>query len=175
MILMGEKIKLRDLKESDWESIFEYINNRNISKYTDIPHPFTILSVKKYIWELIKEYKTRKSFHLGVEIKGEKKIIGIFSLENISYKNKSAELEFWIASKYWRKGIASDALKIILLFAFKKLKFNRIYAKVLPKNIISINFLKKNNFIYEGTLRKMLFEKGKFKDIMVFSILKSEF
>ena len=176
MILIGEKIKLRNLKDSDWKSIFENANNRKVSKYTDIPYPFTVPEIKKYVRKLIKEFKTRKSFHFGVEIKEEKGIVGIFSLENINYKNKSAELTFWLSSKYWgENNIASNALKIILLSAFKKIKLNRIYARTLPQNIASIKFLKKNNFVCEGRLRKMLFEKGKFNDVLVFSILKEEF
>ncbi|MEK7149888.1 MAG: GNAT family N-acetyltransferase [Patescibacteria group bacterium] len=175
MILIGEKIKLRNLKKSDWESIFKHANNRKISKYTDIPHPFTILEIKKYIRKSTKEFKTKKSFHFGIDLLDNEEIIGVVSLTGLDWKNKSAELEFWLSPKYWSKGIASDSLITILLFAFKELKLNRIYSKVLPENIASIKFLKNNNFIYEGTLRKSLFERGKFNDIYIFSILRKEF
>ncbi|MBI5401270.1 GNAT family N-acetyltransferase [Candidatus Wolfebacteria bacterium] len=174
MILRGQKINLRPLKISDAEFIFKHANNRKISRYTDILYPLKISEIKKYIRKSIKELKIKKSFIFGIEIKGRDEIIGIVSLADINYKNKSVELEYWVSPKYWRKGIAAESLKLILNFAFKKLKLNRVFAKTLPENINSINLLKKIGFVHEGTLRKSLFERGKFNDIFVFSILKNE-
>lgn len=175
MILRGQKINLRILKPSDAKFIFEHANNREISKYTDIPHPFKMPEIKKYINKSLMKFKKKKSFIFGIEMKEANEIIGIVSLVDVNYKNKSVELEYWVSPKYWRKGIAAESLGLIQNFAFKKLKLNRIFAKILPQNIASINFLKKKRFIHEGTLRKSLFEKGRFNDILVFGILRSEF
>lgn len=175
MILRGQKINLRTLKDSDKESIFRHINNKKVSKYTDILYPYKISEIKKFIEKSKKEFRKRKSFYFGIEILDKKGIIGVVSLTSLDWKNKKAEIEFWLSQDYWQKGIAKESLYLTIEYAFKKLRLNRIFAKTLPENTNSINLLKRIRFIHEGILRKSLFERGKFNDIFVFSILKNEF
>lgn len=50
--------------------------------------------------------------------------IGMISLSHIDLKNKKANIGYWLASKYWGKGITTEAFKQILAVAKKdKIKF----------------------------------------------------
>ncbi|MDP7623324.1 MAG: GNAT family protein, partial [Candidatus Woesearchaeota archaeon] len=73
------------------------------------------------------------------------------------------------------KGIAKEALKLIMKFAFSNLKLNRVYAKVKSRNLPSSKLLEKCNFKLEGRLRKDGKFKGKWDDLLIFGILKDEF
>lgn len=68
-----------------------------------------------------------------------------------------------------------EAIRLILRFGFKKLKLNRIYAKTISQNIASWKLLESCGLVREGTLRKSLFERGRWNDLLMYSILKEEY
>ncbi|MBI5065892.1 GNAT family N-acetyltransferase [Candidatus Woesearchaeota archaeon] len=179
MKLIGTRIILRTLKNSDAHSIYENAKDKIVGKYTSLPRPYRL----KHAVELIKNLhrspqKTKKektSYDLGIELKETNKIIGMVALFKIDKTSKNAELGFWLGKKHWNKGITSEAVKLILDFGFKKLKFKKIYAKVMHPNIASIKVLEKFHFKKEGTFRKHIFKNGKWLDDLMFGLLKSEY
>lgn len=68
-----------------------------------------------------------------------------------------------------------EALSNIIHFAFTAMEINKIEAKIEPENIASIKLLEKLRFAKEGVLRQHEFEKGKYVDLAIFSILKNEY
>ena len=98
----------------------------------------------------------------------------MISLMNIDEKNKNAEIGYWLGKKYWGKGIMREAVKLILQFGFKKLKLERIYAKVLHPNVASAKLLEKSGLRYEGRLRRATLRRGRWYDDLCFGILKTE-
>ena len=79
-----------------------------------------------------------------------------------------------MSKKYWGQEIASEALKLILDFGFKKLKLMRFYARVMHPNIASMKLLEKAGFKYEGRMRKHIFKNGKWMDELRYAILREE-
>ncbi len=173
--LADKKIVLRPIQNSDAKSIHQAAKDKEVAEYTDLPHPFSLKDVKKYILEIKKSFKKKEKCQFGICLKEKKEIIGLVGFSNIDFEGKKAEIEYWLAKKYWQQKLTSKAIKLMLDFGFKKLKLNRIYAKVVSDNIGSWKLLKKSGFIYEGRLRDGQLEKGKFVDLLVYSILKREY
>ncbi len=171
----GKKINIRKLKKSDAPFIYQNAKDFEIAKYTTIPHPYKLKNAEDFIKTTHQKMRKKKSFELGIELKENKKIIGIIGLTNINYNNKNAEIGYWLGKKYWGKGIMKEAIKLILKFGFKKLKLVRIYARVMHPNIASAKLLEKSGFKYEGRMRKTTLKKGKWMDDLKYSILNSEF
>ena len=69
----------------------------------------------------------------------------------------------------------TEALDAMLKFGFEDYGFNRIVAKVMTGNAGSIKVLQKLGFVQEGILRESLYKNGQYQDLIVFSILKSEY
>jgi len=80
-----------------------------------------------------------------------------------------------VAPDFWRKGIMIEVLQPILRYGFELMDLNRIEALFAPDNIASKKTLEKAGFVYEGTFRKSAFEKGRFCDEAICSLLKKEF
>jgi len=136
MRLEDRRIKLRKLKVSDAEFISKKAKDRNITKYTFvIAPPFNLKEAKKFIREAHKNIQKKVSYEFGIELKKEKKLVGLINLLGINYKNKYADVGFWVAKEYWGKGISDEAVKLMLEFGFKKLKLKRIQARALHENI----------------------------------------
>ena len=173
--LIGQKINLRKVVPSDAESIYQNAKDKDICLAVPLPMPYTLKSAQDYIKICQKKWKNKEEAQFGIEDKDTGKIIGMIGLMNLDFKSKKAEVGYWLGKKYWGKGIAKEALILILKFAFSNLKLNRIYAKVKSKNISSSKLLEKCNFKLEGRLRKDGKFKGKWDDLLIFGILKDEF
>ena len=72
------------------------------------------------------------------------------------------------------KGYAPEATKIIVDYLFLSKNIVRIQAGTQAENIASQKSLEKCGFTKEGTHRKEMFNRGKWVDICIYSILREE-
>jgi [ribosomal protein S5]-alanine N-acetyltransferase len=170
MILEGNLVYLREVQEKDILEIQKIANDEEVSKYVPfLPYPFTKKIAKKY-FSGIKE----NNGEFGVFLKSTNEVIGIFTLYKINKLFRSAELGYWLGKDYWGKGYSDDALNVLLKYVFEELNSHRVMAKVSSLNIRSINFLSRNGFRKEGTLREAEIYDGQYVDLEIFGLLKEE-
>ena len=81
---------------------------------------------------------------------------------------------YWIGERFARNGYMTEAVQGPASFAFDQLALHRIEAACLPSNEASQGVLKNSGFSYEGTARKYLKINGKWRDHMVFSLIREE-
>jgi len=72
------------------------------------------------------------------------------------------------------KGYMSEACKLFIDFLFLSKHIPRLQLCFFEGNEPSIKIGRKMGFTYEGTLRHAVFHRGKFLDVMVFSLLRKE-
>ncbi|MBL7156510.1 MAG: GNAT family N-acetyltransferase [Candidatus Pacebacteria bacterium] len=176
MNIETERIKLRKLRISDADFIRQNAEDRKITKYTNVvSSSIGARNAEKFIKRIQKEWKKKTAFEFGIELKKSKKLIGAIDLSDIDCKNKNASVGFWLVKKYWSKGLAEEALRLILSFGFKKLKLKRIQARVFHKNKNAQKLLEKLGFKLEGRLRKKTFFRNQWFDDLIYGILKDEY
>lgn len=82
------------------------------------------------------------------------------------------ELGYVLASKYWGKGIGTQAVKMVAKTIFDELPhLERLEALVDVENVGSQRVLEKAGFKREGVLRKYMIMKGSTRDRVIFSLL----
>ena len=57
---------------------------------------------------------------------------------------------------------------------FDTLNFNRVYLRVYAENLRAKRAYEKADFVEEGCLRESVYKHGKYDDVIVMSILRSE-
>ncbi|MGZ4160285.1 MAG: GNAT family N-acetyltransferase, partial [Neobacillus sp.] len=72
------------------------------------------------------------------------------------------------------KGIMTEAVQLVVDYAFNVLGLHRIAAGVMPYNIGSIRVLEKAGFEKEGIARKNVMINGKWQDHEILSIINQE-
>ena len=164
----GEGFVIRSWRTGDANDLSVNANNKKISKnmHEEFPHPYTLEDAKKYLAERIKEPKLRTSFAIVInnEVVGG---IGIRLEEGIN--KKTADIGYWLAEKYWGKGIITKAIKLITNYGFDNLNLKRIEARVFPWNKGSQKALEKAGYVYEATLKKSAVKEGKTQDQLVYA------
>lgn len=173
--LEGERIALRELGKADAQHIHEHAKDWKVSRYlSNLPHPYRLKHAKEFIKKAKLRAKKKTEHHLGIELKQTGQIIGIIGLSEIDKKHKRAVIGYWLGRKHWGKGLAKEALRLMLKFGFRKLGLLRIHGQVMKPNSRSANLLKKAGFALEGKMRKHYIKKGKLMDVLVFGLLREE-
>lgn len=103
------------------------------------------------------------------------KIVGRIGFVHLSKSNNHGEIGYWLDKSVSGHGIMTESFKLIEKYAFEKWGFNRIELKIDPENKKSLGVAKRMDFKKEGILRQEHYINGKYKDIFLFSKLKSEY
>lgn len=99
---------------------------------------------------------------------------GVISLKDINWDSGVAEVGYLIDEAFHNKGIASEAVKLIVKMAFGKGGLNKLKATTILQNLPSNRVLEKNGFKVEGILRQEFLVQNNLHDVYMWSILKSE-
>ena len=157
---------LRPWKDSDLDTLVKHANNYNIAKWltNQFPYPYTYDSGKGFLTMVTKDNPTKV---FAIEIEGEAAgSIGIFPKTDIH--EKSAEIGYWLAEKYWRNGIMSSAIRDIVKYGFETFDIVRIYARPFSTNLGSQKVLEKAGFTLEARHKKALYKNGELMDELIY-------
>ena len=83
-------------------------------------------------------------------------------------------MAFNLSRPYWRQGYATEAVRNMIRFAFKRWGLNRIEGTCMLDNVASARVMEKLDMKFEGILRQHSFAKNRFHDLKLYSILRSE-
>jgi|TARA_Y100000389_G_C17390352_1_gene479524 [ribosomal protein S5]-alanine N-acetyltransferase len=122
---------------------FKWVNCKTVTRFTELKQTVTSKEdLKKY---LESKNNSKNEFLFGIFFK--KIYVGNIKIGPINKKLSSAPIGYLIGEKkYWNKGIASLAIKKIIVFGFKILKLKSITSNSETKNLFSAKALIKNNF-----------------------------
>jgi ribosomal-protein-alanine N-acetyltransferase len=103
------------------------------------------------------------------------KIAGAINLSQIFLGPfRSAYLGYYIAAAYARQGYMTQALQLMIEYAFGQLKLHRVEANVQPHNLNSIALVKRAGFVREGFSRRYLKIGGRWRDHERWAILNED-
>lgn len=170
-ILETERLLLREIVIEDAQSIYDCFSNHNVTRYYGQDTLTNIEEAMQFIDFFSKNYKEKRGIRWGIQIKGEKGIIGTIGFNAWSLKHRRAEIGYELHPDYWRKGYAREAILEVISYGFKELNLTRIGAVVFIENEASNELLKKLGFEKEGLLRKYMYQNGKAHDTYIYSIL----
>ena len=92
-------------------------------------------------------------------------IIGSITLSQIFLGGfRTAYLGCYVGASYAGRGIMTEALQLMLRYAFEKLKLHRLEANIQPANAASIALVKRAGFSREGFSRRYLKICGRWRD-----------
>ena len=92
-------------------------------------------------------------------------IVGQLSLSQIFYRGfQNAYLGYHLFGGFTGHGYMTEAVSMVLRYAFEELELHRVEANVQPHNRASIAVLKRNGFTREGFSRRYLKINGRWRD-----------
>jgi len=154
LIPANKGIILRELEFADKKRLAQLANNKkiwdNVRDY--FPYPYTEKDAAKFIESCRKE---DPKITFAVVFYNELVGVAGLVLQTDIYKN-TAEIGYWIGEAYWNKGIATQAVRLLVSYGFENLKLHRIFTGVFEHNKASQKVLEKCGFMQEGTSKKSI-------------------
>jgi len=171
--IVGERIYLRPLEPLQDNHLYStWMNNEDIRRYFSI-YPTSDSRGKERL-ELL--YKDGKHIIFGIVLNENNQLIGLVGLKDINYINQSAEFYVIIGDPSgWGKGYGTEATKLMIRYGFMELNLKRIQTQDMEDNIGGWRADEKAGFKYEGTLREVILRFGKYNNVKVYSLLRSEY
>jgi RimJ/RimL family protein N-acetyltransferase len=138
--------------------------------------PMSAALVKKEYEKLEKQMEEGKNqYYFAIRAREDDRLIGKASVQWIEWANGHGFIRLGIGSAEDRgKGYGSQALKMLLRFAFAELNLFRLSAIVPEYNTAAIHLLEKHGFIEEVRRRQSLERDGRRWDLLVFGLLSDE-
>ena len=169
-----KRFRLRKLIKSDKSDIYEIYSDELTSLYDDWDPMKDISRAETLISNSLKYFDSKEALRYGIELKENKKIIGVCCIGEFDETNNKCSVYYQINRKEWNKGYATEAVGELVKYAFDSLKVNRIEAYVTPGNEGSIKVLLKNGFVQEGLMREMEFYKNKYQDGIIMGMITKD-
>lgn len=160
-------VAIRKIQQEDRETLVALANNTNIANNLrdDFPHPYTQDEADLFIQHAQSAHSTKR-FCIekdGIYVGN----IGLHPQEDVY--QMSAEIGYFIGEPYWGKGIATQAVKIIVDYGFDQLDIHRIFAGVFSYNKASKKVLENAGFEFEGISKDAIYKNGVFYDELRFA------
>lgn len=103
------------------------------------------------------------------------RIIGEIGLDGVLWSHGNAWVGISIGEKeYWGRGYGTDAMRVLLHYAFTELNLHRISLSVFEYNPRAIRSYEKAGFVLEGREREAIARGGKRWDMIYMGILREE-
>jgi RimJ/RimL family protein N-acetyltransferase len=173
-LLIGERVRLRGVREDDLPTLARWDMDAGRSvTLTDRVAPPSEAAAR----ERIAKRCANDSDQIGFAIEtldDPGVLVGDIAIFGIRAKNRSATLGIALGRDYLGRGYGSDAMRVIVDYAFRELGLHRIQLGVAPFNPAGIRAYEKAGFVAEGRLRESVLHDGRWYDEVLMSILDRE-
>lgn len=174
-IIYGERVRLRAVEHDDVKKFHEWVNDPEVTRGLAMYLPISLADEENWLGGLAKRDPKEKP--LAIEIRKGKawKLIGNCAVFEVESVNSSAELGIMIGEKSeWDNGYGAEAMSLLLRHCFETLNLNRAFLRVYVDNIRAVRSYEKAGFVLEGRLREAVYKFGKYEDVLIMSVLRSE-
>ena len=129
---------------------------------------------KKWFKEDLEKEK-RDDFLFLIRTLENDEAIGFIELDGVHWSHGDSYVGIGIGEREcWSTGYGTDAMKVVLRYAFEELNLHRVSLNVFEYNQRAIHSYEKVGFVVEGCERQFLRREGKRWDMIYMGILRAD-
>ena len=165
------KVTIRKFEKKDIPKKVEWINNPENNMFLHYDLPLEIEKTNRWFNSVMDR---NDRYDAVIVVDG----IPCGTIGLLSIDNKNSKAEYYIAmgeTSMKGKGIATQASKLILDYAFNILNLNRVYLFTETKNITAQKLFEKIGFIKEGQLKNDIISHGQFVNRFIYGMCKRDY
>ena len=170
-LLVNNTIRLRALEPEDLDLLFSVENNPEFWEVSSTQTPFSRALLQKYIDNAHMDLYEAKQLRLVIAEQDSGTAMGIVDLFNYEPMHQRAGVGVLILEQFRNKGIATQALKLFIEYAFTHLELHQLYANVLSDNMQSIRLFENLNFEKIGRKKDWIKFKETFKNVELYQLI----
>jgi RimJ/RimL family protein N-acetyltransferase len=175
--LVGRAVCLRPVGPRDVDTLWHLRRDRDVSLLVgnlDVPslEQWRRMYVRN-AWHYTGDPNDLASFAIATV--HDDQAIGMVGLRWSALPHRAAELSMWLGKPYWSRGYGTDALQVLLGYAFDELGLHKVFLRVLVQNPRAIRCYEKCGFTSEGVHRSELHMDGRWHDLLYMGLLAEDY
>jgi RimJ/RimL family protein N-acetyltransferase len=169
-----QRLALRPFEVSDAQVVQSLAGIGDVALTTqNIPHPYEDGMAEAWIASHRPDWDEGKLLTLAITEDSEG-VVGAMGIR-INSVHRRGEIGYWVGLPFWNRGYATESARAFLEFGFGELALNRIQARHMTRNPSSGRVLEKLGMKMEGVQRQHVLARGRFEDVAMYAILRSEY
>ena len=161
--LRGNKVYLRALEPEDLHFVHTVENIEEFWEVSATQTPYSRFMIKQYLENAHRDIYEVKQLRLAICDRSNK-VIGFIDLFDFDPVHTRAGIGIMIVSEERGKGYASEALDLVIDYAFNTLNLHQLYSNVIANNKASLELFKKKHFAVIGVKKEWLRRKDSWAD-----------
>ena len=167
-----KRLLLRKMTIEDAPALFEMRSSDDIMRYLDRPYHRSVEDSLEMLRKISESLEKNEAIGWAISLHEKPEMIGNISYHRVEREHHRAEIGYMLQPAYWRQGILSEAMAVVLDYGFRVMKLHSIEGNVNPRNLASSALLKKFGFVREAYFRENYLYNGKFIDTEIYSLLE---
>jgi diamine N-acetyltransferase len=172
-MIKSKNIGLRAVEPEDIDFLYSIENDQEIWKVSNTLLPFSRFEIEQYVLNCDRDIYVSKQIRFIIVELSSGISIGCIDIFDFDPNNQRAGLGIIIDKIHRNSGFATEALQILIEYAFKTLHLHQLYCHITTENVGSVRLFVKNGFRYMGTRKDWTFFNGKFYDEDSYQLLNS--
>ena len=174
-MIYGDRIRLRAPTRSDLPQFVEWLNDPEVKAGLLMALPLSFEDEEAWFENMRKSPAAQHPLVIEVRNGDDWRMIGNCGFHIIDWRIRSAEVGIFIGDKsYWNRGYGTEVMRLLLRHGFNTLNLNRVALEVFETNPRAIRAYEKAGFVHEGRRRQDMFKDGRYIDVLLMSVLRSE-
>lgn len=174
-LFLGERVRLAAMRPDDAHTVSRWYEDAEFGRMFDSA-PAVPRSPGRIARWFEDADRSRDSFTFAIRPLYTEEIIGIVDLDSIQWNHGAAWLAIAIGDGANRgQGYGTDAMRLMLRFAFSELNLHRVQLTVFEYNQRAIRMYERLGFTREGAFREALLRAGRRWDMYLYGLLSREY
>lgn len=162
-------MKIRPLERNDLPFIHQLDNHRSTMALW-FEEPYESIDELTSLYDKHIHDVTERRF--VIDLDGE--FAGVIELVEIDYIHRTTEIQIIVRNAYRGRGLAKQAVRKGLDYAFNILNMHKVYLYVDVDNEIGIHIYESIGFKKEGLMRQQFYADGDYRDSFFMGIFRDE-
>jgi ribosomal-protein-serine acetyltransferase len=168
-------VELRLPEERFASEIFKVVDRerKQLSEWITWVHERTCEEdILAWIRAVLNQFAENKGFSAVIWVEG--RIAGVIGILPIDWRDRKAEIGYWLAKEFEGRGLITDASRVVIRHLLIELDLHRVEIHCASGNTRSRAVARRLGFRHEGTLRERKLLNGHFVDLEVYGLLRQE-
>ena len=141
-MIESQKLNFRKLDSTDFDFLFRYHSDPELTKYLPLGKPYPKDKVIAYLDNRINHWQQHHFGTFIISLKSTSQTVGYCGLEYVK-ETEFIDIRYGVIRDAWGGGIANEAANRCIEFGFMDLKLDRIFGAAEPENLPSLAVLRK--------------------------------
>jgi len=172
-VLTGARVRLRAIEREDLPALHEIDNDIEVR---------SLVSARSPVPESLAELEARfaagaanpQPGQIRFAIEADGAVIGDCGLHTMDNYSLNCHLGIAIRRDLWGQGYGTDAVRLLVDYAFSYLRMHKVCLEVLAHDARAVRAYEKAGFVAEGRFREHSWHRGAYRDLLRMAVFNGD-